>query len=183
MTTNVTILDAESAQAALPDLVAALADADEACATEAAVALAEIGAGAAAAVPDLQKLLADAVPAGMRYTAAYALGRIGTPAKAALPRLLELSKSDDEILATVAVWAALKIDPADSGLVETAVPMLRKALRGDRDMVRLEAAVSLGDIGKAAASAVPILELVAEEDSVPSVRAAAAEALAKISAP
>jgi HEAT repeat protein len=171
------------AKPALPDLVAALADADEVCATEAAVALAEIGADAAAAVPDLQKLLADGVPEGIRYTAVYSLGRIGGPAKATVPRLLELSKSDDEILATVAVWAALKIDPADARLVDSAVPMLRKALRGDRDMVRLEAAVSLGDIGKAAASAVPMLELVAEEDSVPAVRAAAAEALAKIGAP
>ena len=169
-----------AAKPALPELTAALADADEACATEAAVALAEIGADAAAAVPELQKFLADGVPAGMRYTAAYALGRIGPAAKAVLPRLLELSTSDDEILATVAVWSALKIEPADAALIDKAIPMLRKALRGDRDMVRLEAAVSLGDIGKAAGSAVPILELVSEEDSVPAVRAAAAEALAKI---
>ena len=50
-------------------------------------------------------------------------------------------------------------------------------------MVRLEAAVSLGDIGAAASSAVPLLELVAEEDAVPAVRAAAAAALAKIRTP
>jgi HEAT repeat protein len=50
-------------------------------------------------------------------------------------------------------------------------------------MVRLEAAVALGDIGPAAASAIPILELVSEEDSVKEVRVAAAAALAKIRAP
>ena len=49
-------------------------------------------------------------------------------------------------------------------------------------MVRLEAAVALGDIGPAAASAIPLLELVSEEDSVKQVRAAAAAALAKIRA-
>ena len=172
-----------AAKAAVPDLVAALADADEVCSTEAAVALAAIGAEAAAAVPDLRKLLDDGVPAGTRYTAAYALGQIGPAAKAALPRLLELSKSNDEILATVAVWAALKIEPADADLVETAIPLLRRAIRGDRDMVRLEAAVALGDIGKPAATAIPILELVSEEDPLPAVRAAAAEALRKIRTP
>jgi len=172
-----------AAKGALPELVAALADADPVCAEEAAVALAEIGGDAVGAVPDLEKLLADGVPASTRYTAVYGLGRIGPAAKGALPRLLELSKSDDEILATVAVWAALKIDPADAALVESAVPMLRRALRGDRDMVRLEAAVALGDIGRAAGSAVPILELVSEEDSVAAVRAAAAAALAKIRVP
>jgi HEAT repeat protein len=171
-----------AAKPALPELTAALADADETCATEAAVAIAEIGADASAAVPELQKLLADDAPAGTRYTAAYALGRIGSAAKAALPRLLELSTCDDEIMATVAVWSALKIEPSDAALVEKAIPLLRRALRGDRDMVRLEAAVSLGDIGKAATTSIPLLELVAEEDSVPAVRAAAAEALAKIRA-
>jgi hypothetical protein len=44
------------------------------------------------------------------------------------------------------------------------------------------AAVALGDIGPAAASAIPILELVSEEDSVKEVRTAAAAALAKIRA-
>jgi HEAT repeat protein len=169
-----------AAKAALPELVAALTDADEACATEAAVAVAEIGGDAAGAVPELQKMRAAGAPAGARYTAAYALGRIGPAAKAALPRLLELTTSDDEIMATVAVWSALKIDPADATLVGKAIPLLRQALRGDRDMVRLEAAVSLGDMGKAAESAIPLLELVAEEDSVPAVRDAAAAALAKI---
>jgi HEAT repeat protein len=55
-------------------------------------------------------------------------------------------------------------------------------VRADREIVRLEAAVALGDIGPAAASAIPILELVSEEDSTKAVRAAAAAALAKIKA-
>lgn len=172
-----------AAKPALPELTKALTDPDEACATEAAVAVAEIGPGAADAVPELEKLLADGAAAGVRYSAAYALGRIGPPAKAALPRLLELTASDDAIMTTLAVWSALKIDPADAALVDKAVPLLRTALKGDRDMVRLEAAVALGDIGKAAGSAIPLLELVAEEDAVPAVRDAAAAAVAKIRSP
>jgi HEAT repeat protein len=97
-----------------------------------------------------------------------------------VPRLLELSKSADEIMATVATWATLKIEPQDSSLVTSAIPLLRKALRGENEMARLEAAVVLGDLGPQASSAIPILELVSEEDASRQVRAAAAEALAKV---
>jgi HEAT repeat protein len=83
-------------------------------------------------------------------------------------------------MATVAVWAALKVKPEDKSLFEAAVPRLRRALRGDREVARLEAAAALGDIGPAAEAALPILELVSEEDDSRAVRAAAAQALAKI---
>jgi len=49
-------------------------------------------------------------------------------------------------------------------------------------MARLEAAVALGDIGPAAAAAIPILELVSEDDPAKPVRAAAAAALERIRA-
>ena len=170
-----------SAKPALADLIAAVGDADEEVRGDAAVAIAAIGAEAAEAVPSLQKVVTDAsLPAGVRYAAVYALGRIGPSASAAEPALRELVGSDDELMATVAVWAALKIKPDDQELRELAVPRLRRALRGDREMVRLEAAVALGDIGAPAASAVPILELVAEDDPMVAVRAAAAAAVAKI---
>jgi HEAT repeat protein len=84
------------------------------------------------------------------------------------------------MMATVAVWALLKIEPTKAERFETAVPLLRKALRGDAELVRLEAAVALGDIGPKAASAIPILELVAEDDPVDAVRKAAQAALARI---
>jgi HEAT repeat protein len=44
----------------------------------------------------------------------------------------------------------------------------------------MEAVVALGEIGPEAASAIPILELVSEEDPSKPVRSAAAAALAKI---
>jgi HEAT repeat protein len=172
-----------AAKPALGDIVGALGDADPQCRGDAAMAIAAIGPDAAEAVPDLQKLLVDPAAAdGLRYVAAYALGRIGPAAGAAEPVLRELSQSKDDLLATVAIWAALKIKPNDASLFESAVPLLRRALRGDRELARLEAAVALGDIGPAAAAAVPLLELVSEEDPARQVRAAAAAAIEKIKA-
>lgn len=168
------------AAAAVPDVAGFLADSDAEVASEAAVALAAVGAAAEPAVERLRQLLGDETPADVRYAAAFALGRIGSAAKAAVPRLIELSKSSDEIMATVAVWSALKIAPADRSLFDTAIPLLRRALRGEREVARLEAAVALGDIGPSAKSAIPILELVAEDDPNRDVREAAAGALAKI---
>lgn len=172
-----------AAKPALGEFISALGDADQHCRGDAAVAIAAIGADAAEAVPHLQKMVADpSAVDGLRYAAAYALGRIGPAAVAAEPMLRELAGSEDELMATVATWAGLKIKPDDASQFEAAIPMLRRALRGDREMVRLEAAVALGDIGPAAASAIPLLELVSEEDSVKQVREAAAAALAKIRA-
>lgn len=171
------------AKPALPDMIKALADPDEAYRSDAAVAIAGFGADAADAAPELSKLLESATAApGTRYAAAYALGRIGPAARPALDKLRELAAAEDELLATVAIWAALKIDPADSSLFASAVPRLRKALRSGDEIVRLEAAVALGDIGPDAKPALPILELVAEDDPLSSVREAAEQAIAKISA-
>ena len=166
---------------ALDSFIKALSDPDPAKRGDSAVAIAAIGPDAAEAVPKLQELLqAEDGPPQLRYAVAYALGRIGPAAKPAAALLRQLAQSPDELLATVAVWAALKIEPEDSTLFETAVPLLRRAVRGDREMVRLEAAVALGDIGPAATTAIPILELVSEEDPMPNVRAAAKQALSRI---
>lgn len=171
------------AKPAVDNLVAALGDADPATRGDAAVALAAIGAEAADAVPALGKLLdGDAGEPAVRYAAAYALGRIGPAAAAVADSMRGLAKSDDELMATVAVWALLKIEPGNTAQVASAVPVLRKALRSERDLARLEAAAALGDLGGAAASAVPILELVSEDDPLPTVRNAAAGALVKIKA-
>jgi HEAT repeat protein len=169
-----------AAKPATDELVSLLDAADPLVREEAAVTLAAIGPEAAEAVPALVKLLATEEADGTKFTAAYALGRIGTAATPALGRLRELAASTDEVLATVAMWASLKIAPEDKSLVEAAIPALRKAARNERELVRLESAVALGEIGAAASSALPILELLAEEDPVPTVRAAAAAAIEKI---
>ena len=171
------------AKPAVDNLVAALADADPATKGDAAVALAAIGPEASEAVPALGKLLAgDEKEDTLRYAAAYALGRIGPAAAPVAEALRGLTKSEDELMASVAVWALLKIEPDNKAQVAAAVPVLRKALRGKRDLARLEAAAALGELGGAAVSAVPILELVSEDDPLPAVRTAAAAAVAKIKA-
>ena len=171
------------AKPAVDNLVAALSDADPATRGDAAVALAAIGPDAAEAVPALSKLLGgDEKEAALQYAAAYALGRIGPAAAPVAESLRGLAKSDDELMASVAVWALLKVEPDNKAQVAAAVPVLRKALRGKRDLARLEAAAALGELGSAAASAVPLLELVSEDDPLPAVRTAAAAALAKIKA-
>jgi HEAT repeat protein len=171
------------AKPAVDNLVAALADADPATRGDAAVALAAIGPEAAEAVPALAKLLAsDEKEDALRYAAAYALGRIGPASASVAETLRGLSKSEDELMASVAIWALLKIEPENKAQVAAAVPALRKALRGKRDLARLEAAAALGDLGAAAVSAVPMLELVSEDDPLPAVRRAAAAAVAKIKA-
>lgn len=166
---------------ALDPITATLADKDSFVRGEAAIALAAIGPAAAPAVPQLQKMLADSAEgSGTRYSAAYALGRIGASAAPAMETLRKLSQSDDELMATVAVWAALKIEPGNTEFFETAMPRLRKALKAESDLARLEAAVALGEIGPHAKTAIPILEVVEDDDPVRAVRAAAAEALRKI---
>ena len=125
-------------------------------------------------------MLADDAAPAAKYPAAYALGRIGPAAKSALEQLRAMATSSDEVLATVALWSTLKIAPGDTSLLDLAIPALRKAARAEQEIVRIEAAVALGDIGPAASTAIPILELVSEEDSSKSVRTAAAIALAKI---
>lgn len=166
---------------ALEPIRTTLADQDPAVRGEAAIALAAIGPAAAPAVPQLRQILADSSEdSGARYSAAYALGRIGPAAAPAMETLRTLSQSDDELMATVAVWAALKIEPGNTDFFETAMPRLRKALKAESDLARLEAAVALGEIGPHAKTAIPILEVVEEDDPVRAVRAAAAEALRKI---
>lgn len=172
------------AKPAVDTLVGALADADPAHRGDAAVALAAIGADAAEAVPALVKLAGSAAADDpSRYPAIFALGKIG-PAAAPAAELLRgmLAKADDPMGQSVAAWALLKITPDDAKLVAEAVPLLRRALRSERDLVRLEAVSALADLGAAAASAVPMLELMSEDDPLPAIRKAAAAAAARIKA-
>ncbi|MFM8414897.1 MAG: HEAT repeat domain-containing protein [Planctomycetota bacterium] len=172
------------AKPALAEMIAGLADQDPVYRSDSAMAIAALGPEAVSAAPALEKLLADeSVPPPVRYTAAYGLGRIGPQAAAAEPLLRKLAESDDDLLATVAVWAALKLKPDDATLFDAAVPKLRQALKDEQELVRLEAAVALGEIGAAAGSALPLLELLAEEDPARAVRAAASEAVERVRGP
>ncbi len=173
-----------AARPALDEMVSGLADTDPLYRADSAMAIAAIGPQAKGAVSALEKLLGDeSAESAARYTAAYALGRIGPDAVAAEPLLRKLAEADNELMATVAIWAVLKIKPDDAALFETAVPKLRHALKHEQDLVRLEAAVALGEIGPRAETALPMLELLAEEDPSPNVRAAATAATRQIRTP
>jgi HEAT repeat protein len=168
---------------ALDDIVAGLGDTDPVFRADACMAVASIGPEAKSSVGALEKLLADeAVPAEARYPAVYALGRIGPAAAAAEPLVRKLAESEDEIMATVAVWAALKINPDDASLFKAAVPKLRHTLNEESQLARLEAAVALGEIGPPASTALPMLDMMAEEDPSPEVRTAAEAAAKRIRA-
>ena len=132
--------------------------------------------------PMVEIVTAADTPDEVRYTTIYALGKFGGLASPATESLRKLAESDDVLLATVAAWAGLKIEPENKELYEQAIPLLEKALRSERELARLEAAVTLGEIGGDAATSVPLLELVSEDDPSRPVRNAAAAAVKKINA-
>jgi HEAT repeat protein len=115
----------------------------------------------------------------VQQTAAYALGKIGPAAKDAVPALNRLTASGDDLVKLTAIWALLQMGPPSDEFVSTTLPLLTSALASQREMVRVEAALSLGQLGKAAASALPALEK-AQQDASSNVRHAASEAIAKI---
>jgi HEAT repeat protein len=112
----------------------------------------------------------------LRPIACYALGRIGPAAKPAVPQLQRVLFSRDPHEKTVAAWALVNISP-DPETVKTAIPLLAAALTGaERPNVRLEAARTLGKIGKDSATAKEALRI-ALKDPDESVRQAAEQAM------
>jgi HEAT repeat protein len=170
-------IGADSAPA-VPELVKLLKDADPQLKTGTLFVLAAIGPKADAGVGPAVELLSDA-DGDVRKTAGYYLGKMGPSAKAALPELKKWLASDDEMTRLTGVWAVLRIEPGNDELAKAAVPLLVKALTHQYAFVRVEAAMSLGDLGRTATSAVPALEAAAG-DSHAGVRAAAKGALKKI---
>jgi HEAT repeat protein len=171
------------AKALVPSLVKELSDPDPNHRQEVAFALAAMGPDAVEAVPALAKALEDS-EASVRNTACYALGKIGPAAKSAIPALQRSARSsDDKFLKVASVWALLRIEPANQPLRILAVPLLVTAFtESDRELVKVEVLSALGDIGPAAAPAIPLLEKAAKEDSSADVREAATEAIKKIKA-
>jgi HEAT repeat protein len=164
---------------AVPALVKLLGESDANLKTGALYTLAAIGPKADGAVEAITKALADS-DREVKLTAGYALGKIGPGAKAAAPELMKLASDQDDDVKLAGVWALLRIDPTHEGHITVAVPTLAKALSDDHDFVRIEAAMTLGELGKAATSALPALEAAATKDPSSAVRAAAADAVKKI---
>jgi HEAT repeat protein len=163
---------------AVPALVELLKSGDEATKTEVLYSLGAIGPGAQAAASAISEHLAENDPR-VAQAAAIALGKIGPGAKEAIPALAKLNQSKDELLRLTSVWAILKIGAPSADLTKTAIPILSTALQSDREFVRIEAATTLGELGRGAASALPALQTAAN-DASPAVRSAAASAITKI---
>ncbi|TWT39018.1 HEAT repeat domain-containing protein [Blastopirellula retiformator] len=166
------------AKAAVPALIETLKVDDPQVQSEAMMVLGGLGAAAAPATDDIAKFL-DSPTAGLQQSALYALGSIGPTAKATIPQIAPLLDSDVEFTKVAAGWAIAHID-STSPAAAKATPVLTAALTEGSDLVRLEAAKSLGMLGKQAASAKAALTKAANEDSSDAVRAAAAEALTKV---
>ena len=166
------------AKAAVPQLAAALTDTAPMFRREVLFVLAKIGPDAVKALPQVQAELADETPE-VQYAAIYVLGKIGPPAKGAAATLRKNLSSDDAFLKMASVWALLQIEGKDQQLVRIALPIFTNLLQDERELRRIEAARSLGEIGSAANSALPRLRELAESDT-PAVRAAATAAIARI---
>jgi HEAT repeat protein len=168
----------KDAKAAVPELAAALKDSDPMFRREALFALARIGPDSAIVLPQIEAEVADPTPE-VQYAAIYALGKIGPASKAAAADLRKNLTSDDEFLKIASMWALLQIHGNDEQLVKEAVPAFTKLLKDDQEMHRIEAATALGELGPAAAKALPTLKELAESDTT-AVRKAAKDAIAKI---
>jgi HEAT repeat protein len=171
------------AKDAVPALIDELKDPSPEYRHEVEFALGAIGPDAKAAVPALIKEMQDEDPR-VRRTACYALGKIGPAASEAIPTLQKNLTSDDKLLKLASIWALLRIEVGDQPIQKMAIEPLTKALEeSDRDLVKIEAARALGDIGPMAKEAVPALEKQVKESESPEVRTAASEALKKIKQP
>jgi HEAT repeat protein len=146
--------------------------------TEALYVIGAIGPAASVATAAAAAALGDADPQ-VQQTAAYALGKIGPAAKEAAPALRRLTAAGDDLVKLTAVWALLQVGPPSDELTNMAVPILSGALTSQREVVRVEAATALGNLGKAAAVALPALEK-AQQDPSAHVRSAAANAMKQI---
>ena len=183
-------------------LIALLQDEKPFIRKNAAIALGNIGQGAAAAVPALQKLLEeqphtatpekndvtgdDAAqqpgPANtpdqpspsnrIRIEAALALGKIGPAGAPSIPYLVNMMGDEDEALADAAAEALGNIG-------EAAVPPLSASLRHENPRMRRNAATALGYLAPLSKTEVAGL-VAALRDADDGVRAAAAVALGKI---
>jgi HEAT repeat protein len=164
---------------ALPELVKLLNADDPQLKTETLFVIAAIGPQAESAVAPVTEALSDK-DANVVMAAAYALGKIGPAAKESVQSLRKLTASTDKFHRVAGTWALIEIGPISKELADYAVPLLTEALQYDQVYVRVEAAMSLGDLGKFATSAIPTLDNTAKADGSEAVRKAAADAIMRI---
>jgi HEAT repeat protein len=160
------------------DLTAALGHADWRVRVMAARAFKEVGllGQVDEAVVGERHALVDG-DALVRELAVESLGEIGPKASAAVPDLIPLLAHDPSVKVRVRAADVLaRLEPSGKAIVEP----LTGALGDVRPSVRQMAAQSLGTIGPAARSALPVLIDRLNTDTDDDVRSVAAEALGKV---
>jgi HEAT repeat protein len=120
-------------------------------------AVGRMGRDAAPAIHSLVERLKDE-DARIRRIAAWAIGEVGPAATVAQEELRRIAEHDTDATAKDAARRALTVVVPDES-----IPDLVEALGEDNEYRRLEAATTLGRIGRDAAAAVPAL-VVAVED-------------------
>ncbi len=167
------------AAAAVEPLIAAAKGTDPHFITDIQLALGAIGPASAPATDMLVKNISSN-DAGERESALYALRQIGPKAASAVPALLKRTEADDAFEAYAAAWALARIAPTDAKVSSVVVQKLVQGLSDHDEIVRMECAAALGDMGPAAKTAAPALEKASKADSNANVRSTAAEALSSV---
>jgi WD40 repeat protein len=140
-------------------------------------ALAKLGPQARPAAAALVEVLRAPTSPAVRARAAGALAGIGPAAKdVAQAPLLELMRDPDEQVSAAATAALVKV----ARPTRAEVPALTRNLGDAAAAVRRYAAAALGELGPAAAEAVPNLAEAATRDQSPEVRRLAVAALAMV---
>jgi HEAT repeat protein len=85
----------------------------------------------------------------------------------------------EPMISIASVWAIKRIDPANRSLAPAAVPVLNKLVTAKDEILRVQAAGALGDLGPEARDAVPALKKLLDDPNE-EVRRTAADSLAKI---
>jgi HEAT repeat protein len=147
--------------------------------TEIQLALGAIGPAAAPATEMLAKSLTSG-DAGERESALYALRQIGPKAGAAVRPLLQKMQADESFDSKAAAWALARIAPGNATVSVNVVRKLARGLGDADEVVRVESAAALGDMGSSAKAAIAVLEKSAKDDSSEAVRSTAAESLKHI---
>jgi HEAT repeat protein/S1-C subfamily serine protease len=161
------------AKEAVPAVALMVGDKDPELRTGAVDALVKIGPGAKGAVSALIDALQQE-DKDFQIKVLAALGAIGPDAKSAVPALIRVFESRDRTIHHRCAEAIGKIG-------KDAIKPLIAALTHDSNFVRIGAAISLGEIGPPAKSAVRALRFRIQTDPDPQVRDVANSAIVKIS--
>jgi HEAT repeat protein len=117
------------------------------------MAIARLGAGAAAAAPAVTRALTDDPEAYVRVAAANTLGELGPDAREATSALTRSLRSDDASLRLAAATALGRLRPDGAATVTALIA----SLSDGEHRVRRAAVQALGEVGPPAAQAVPFL--------------------------